>query len=109
MKTLFLIFCALMAAACGRSQTLVTNRYHLRSGTTPEWEEFETKTPHGTRLDLKFQSQKNSSESTLLIHQYNVKLEWQVQINGQKIGTLVLMEDPLVSNYRIPAALLKQG
>ncbi len=109
MKALILIFCVVMTTACGHAQTLVTNRYHLRSGTTPEWEEFENKTPHGARLDLKFQSQKNSSEYTLLIHQYNVKLEWQVQINGQKIGTLFLMEDPLVSNYRIPAGLLKQG
>jgi hypothetical protein len=109
MKAVSLIFCAVMMVNCGRSQTLVTNRYHLRSGTMPEWEEFENKTPHGPRLDLKFQAQKNSSENTLLVHQYNVKLEWQVQINGQKLGTLFLMEDPLVSNYRIPAGLLKQG
>jgi hypothetical protein len=109
MKLLVVILSTMVIATWGRSQTLVTNRYHLRSGATPEWEEFENKTPHGTRLDLKFQAQKNSSENTLLIHQYNVKLEWQVQINGQKLGTLFLMEDPLVSNYRIPAGLLKQG
>jgi hypothetical protein len=83
--------------------------YHLRSGTVAEWEEFEGKTPHGSRLDVKFQAKQNKSDATLLIRQYNVKQEWPLLINDQKIGILFLMEDLLTSTLRIPAGVLKDG
>jgi hypothetical protein len=86
-----------------------SERYHLRSGSVPEWEEFADKIPASNRLDLPFKAQRNGAEATLLIHQYNVKLDWPVQINGQKIGALFLMEDALISTYRIPAGALKDG
>jgi hypothetical protein len=84
-------------------------RYHLRSGSVAEWQEFEGKKPHGTNLTLRFQARKNPQEATLFIRQYNVKQEWPVQINGQKLGVLFLMEDPLVSIFRVPAGVLKNG
>jgi hypothetical protein len=111
MKVIGLISALLVTAGLGRAQSIEidSERYHLRSGVVAEWEEFENKTPASNRLDLRFTGQKNRSEATLLIHQYNVKLEWPVQINGQKIGTLFLMEDPLVSSLRVPAGILKDG
>jgi hypothetical protein len=96
---------------CGQSTAIVLDAesYHLRSGTVAEWEEFEGKTPHGSRLDVKFQGKRNPSDSTLFFRQYNVKQEWPVLINDQKIGILFLMEDPLTSTLRIPAGALKDG
>ena len=101
-----------LVAACAEAAEPViidSARYHLRSGSVAEWQEFEGKKPHGTNLTSRFQARRNSQEATLLIRQYNVKLEWPVQINGQKLGVLFLMEDPLVSTYRVPAGLLKNG
>jgi hypothetical protein len=111
MRTIGLVLISAVIAGCGLSQSIEidSEHYHLRSGTVAEWEEFADKTPASNRLDLRFNAQKNRSEATLLIQQYNIKLEWPVQINGQKIGTLFLMEDPLISNYRVPAGVLKDG
>jgi len=96
---------------CGHStaNVLDAKSYHLRSGAVAEWEEFEGKTPHGSRLDVKFQAKRNRSDSTLFIRQYNVKQEWPVLINDQKIGILFLMEDPLTSTLRVPGGVLKDG
>ena len=111
MRAFDVVLVSVLIAGCGQSQSIEidSERYHLRSGTVPEWEEFADKTPGSNRLDLKFTAPRNRSETTLLIHQYNVKQEWPVQINGQKIGTLFLMEDPLISSLRIPGGTLKDG
>jgi hypothetical protein len=107
MKVSGCILVLLATAALGRAQAIEidSERYHLRSGSVPEWEGF--KTPASNRLDLRFTAKKNQSEATLFVRQYNVKLEWPVQINGQKIGVLFLMEDRLVSSFRVPAGVLK--
>ena len=107
----FIIAAAVALTGCGQITATVLDgkSYHLRSGTGAEWDEFENKTPHGARLDLRFQGKRNGSEQTLLIRQYNVKQEWPVLINGQKLGPLFLMEDPLTSTLRIPAGTLKEG
>jgi hypothetical protein len=99
------------ALGCGRigANVLDLKSYHLRSGTVAEWEEFEGTTPHGSRLDIKFQAKRNRSEATLLIRQSNVKQEWPVLINDEKIGILFLMEDPLTATLRVPDGVLKDG
>jgi hypothetical protein len=111
MRSMGLILVLAGMTSVGRSQLLEidSERYHLRSGTVAEWEEFDNKMPASNRLELRFAARRNSSEATLFIHQYNVKLEWPVQINGRKIGVLFLMEDPLVASFRIPPDVLKDG
>ena len=104
-----LILATVVGCRQSTANVLDAKSYHLRSGTVAEWEEFEGKTPHGSSLDVKFQAKRNRSDSTLFIRQYNVKQEWPVLINDQKIGILFLMEDPLTSTLRIPAGVLKDG
>lgn len=109
MRIIAFILVVIAGFAHAQSIEIDSERYHLRSGTVPEWEEFADKTPAANRLDLHFTAQRNRSEFTLLIHQYNVKLDWSVQINDQKIGALFLLEEPLISTYRVPAGVLKDG
>jgi hypothetical protein len=104
-----LILATILGCGQGTANVLDAKSYHLRSGTVAEWEEFEGKTPHGSRLDVKFNAKRNRSDSTLFIRQYNVKQEWPVLINDQKIGILFLMEDLLTSTLRIPDGVLKDG
>src|SRR5262245_43931739 len=69
-----LIFVFLLTADAGAAvQSLDAKRYFLRSGNAPEWQEFEGKAPHGSRLDIRFMTQKNSAEATLFIRQSDVK------------------------------------
>ncbi|HZO83707.1 MAG TPA: hypothetical protein VFC26_00710, partial [Verrucomicrobiae bacterium] len=104
-----LVLATVLGCGQGTANVLDAKSYHLRSGTLAEWEEFEGKTPHGSSLDVKFQAKRNRSDSSLFIRQYNVKQEWPVLINDQKIGILFLMEDPLTSTLRIPGGVLKDG
>src|SRR6185295_6655091 len=90
-------------------RVLDSRSYHLGTPGQPEWQEFEGQTPYGKRLDLKFEAQANSSEATLFLHQRDVKLGWQVQLNGKRIGNLVTMETPLVNTLAVPANSLKDG
>ena len=83
-------------------QVINRSTFHLRSGSKPEWEEFAHKTPDGTGLVLHFTSETNTGEATLFISQDNVKLDWAVELNGQKLGALFLMEAPLVQTISVP-------
>ena len=104
-----LVLATVLGCARGAANVLDAKSYHLRSGGVAEWEEFEGKTPHGSRLDVKFNAKRNRSDSTIFIRQYNVKQEWPVLINDQKIGILFLMEDLLTSTLRIPDGVLRDG
>src|SRR5262249_2608052 len=41
--------------------------------------------------------------------QDNVKLDWAVEVNGKKVGTLFLMEAPLVHPLTVPPGALREG
>lgn len=84
-------------------------QYHLGVAGQPEWEEFASSAPHGTQLDITFAAQANATESTLLVRQRNVKTTWNVQLNGQRIGTLETLTQPLVRALPIRAGLLRDG
>jgi hypothetical protein len=83
--------------------------HHLRSGADAEWEEFAGKTPEGKRLDFRFKAEANKEEATLFIRQVDVKLDWNVELNGRKLGKLFLMEYPLVHSLKVPANGLRAG
>jgi hypothetical protein len=100
---------ALTSGHAADFQTLDARRYHLRSGTNAEWQEFASSSPHGKRLDVSFTSRKNSSEQTLLLWQDDVKLDWRVELNGRRLGSLFLMESPLVFALSIPPGSLRDG
>jgi hypothetical protein len=82
---------------------------HLRSGTTPEWVEFATAKPQGRELKLAFVSQSNREPCTLRLFQDDVKLDWPVEINGRRVGSLFLMEAPLVHSLTLPPGTLRDG
>ena len=82
---------------------------HLRSGGTHEWDQFASRMPDGSRLDLRFESERNIRESTLLVFQDDVKLDWRLELNGRRLGKLFLMEAPLVNAVAIPVGVLIDG
>ncbi len=74
-----------------------------------EWQEFEGKIPQGRRLDIKFAAQPDRNEDTLFIRQRDVKLNWNVELNGRQLGTLFPMEADLVQAFAVPAGALREG
>jgi hypothetical protein len=107
---LLLLFGAASAfAAAGELRTLDARRYHLRSGTNAEWEEFAASVPFGRRLDVGFEARNNATEQTLFIWQDEVRQDWRVELNGRRLGSLFLMEAPLDFALRIPPRALRDG
>ena len=103
---------SLLAAAASLSaqpRVLDAARYHLGTEGFPEWQEFVGKKPHGRLLEVRFESQRNEAEQTLLLRQHDVKQGWQIQLNGRRLGTLVAQETPLVHSLAIPAGTLRAG
>jgi hypothetical protein len=106
---LFLFGAAVATAAPAEQRTLDARRYHLRSGTNAEWEEFAASQPFGRRLDVTFEARRNATEQTLLLWQDEVRQDWRVELNGRRLGSLHLMEAPLDFALRIPPGALRDG
>ena len=83
--------------------------YYLGTPGFPEWEEFTGKTPHGRRLDLRFEAKANAIEHTLLLRQRQVKYRWSVLLNNKRIGWLQPVDTPLTLTLAIPPRALKTG
>jgi hypothetical protein len=83
--------------------------YYLGTPGFPEWQEFAGKTPHGRRLDLRFEAKANAIEYTLLFRQRQVKFRWPVLLNNKRIGWLQAADTPLTLALAIPPQTLKRG
>ncbi len=96
-------------AAALQTRSLDAHRYHLRSGTNAEWEEFAASQPFGRRLDIQFTATNNAVEQTLILWQDEVKLDWRIELNGKRIGSLFLMEAPLHFALPVPPRAFRNG
>ncbi|MGZ8898904.1 MAG: CehA/McbA family metallohydrolase, partial [Limisphaerales bacterium] len=101
------IFLASSAPAAA-IKPLVTETIHL-GGSTAEWSIFEGRAAHGSELNVKFEGAVNESEQTMFIRQDDVKQDWNVMLNGRKLGALFLAEADLVHTLPVPAQTLKDG
>lgn len=112
LRPLLTIIALLAPAVFGQvagPRVLDANQYHLGVPGMPEWQEFESSTPHGRQLEISFRATPNAGESTLLIRQRNVKTTWNVTLNGRKIGTLETLTQPLVRALSIPEGVMREG
>lgn len=78
---------------------------HLRNAGEREWSEFPGQADHSLRLN--FSTEAGASDQTLEITQYDVKLLWNVSLNGTVIGRLIQDEKRTTAYFSIPAAVLK--
>ncbi len=104
--------CVLAIPAIGvraAETTLIKAPVHLGTPGFPEWTHFEGSEPHGRQLDLEFESERNETEATLFVRQKDVKYPWSVKLNGKSIGNLDNMEVELVTPFKIPPDLLRDG
>lgn len=110
MKPLFLALGAALVCALAPAATIDSRRFHLGIAGQPEWDDFAASTPHGPQLELKFTAPAaNSEEATLLLRQSDVKIGWHVALNGQRIGVLEMLSQPLVRALPVKAGLLRAG
>ncbi|MBI2925800.1 MAG: PHP domain-containing protein [Verrucomicrobia bacterium] len=105
------LHCSLLSLVSGSEPARILDArvYHLGTVGQPEWRQFEGKTPHGQRLEVRFTAQANAREATLFLRQDDVKLDWFVELNGRRLGKLFLMEAPLVHTLPVPPGALRDG
>ena len=94
-----------------RSWRARTGRHHHHLGIPgdPEWKEFAGNPPDAKSLTLEFSAHANAAPATLLIRQRGVKLKWAILLNGRRLGSLALNEQPLRAAYPVPAGWLREG
>jgi hypothetical protein len=105
----FVLLATTRLAAAAAPLVISAERIHLGTPGSPEWDWFENDPARPGRLDLPFRATPNRGESTLLVRQDDVKQEWIVELNGQRVGNLFLMEADLTQTIRIPAGALRDG
>lgn len=93
--------------AADESKFIEPNLVHLRSRPEPEWSGFPEVAP--TQWKVTFSASKNSSESSLLLRQQDVKQSWAVSVNSKRIGELYRDENDMVTGLVIPSETLKDG
>ncbi len=98
-----------LAALAVELRVITPGPQHLGIAGLPEWEEFARSTPFGPQLELVFAASVNREEHTLLIRQRNVKTRWNVTLNGQRLGVLETLAQPLLLALAVPAGTLRDG
>jgi len=81
---------------------------HLRNGAEQEWSDFPEASPGG-KVEIAFDALKNGTEYTLLLRQQDVKQQWNVTLNGKRLGELVKDENDMTIAFAIAPELLKDG
>src|SRR5262245_17832601 len=112
MRSALLLLLALAPALSSFPQSprvIDARLHHLGTSGKPEWQEFIGKRPEGQRFDLRFQARTNLTENTLFIRQDDVKEEWNVELNGKKIGKLFQMEADLIQTLALPQGSIQDG
>lgn len=81
--------------------------HHLRLTNEPEWEEFVKSIPK-PELNARFQIDEKI-EHTISFVQYDVKQDWDVLLNDQKIGSLVTDGNKIRIYFQLKPSLLTVG
>jgi len=104
---IFLVLCVFSDSSRVLAQQLTVDGgwHHLRNSGSREWSEFP-ETAEAKNLRVSFTAQPNRDEHTLSFRQYDVKAKWNVELNGQLLGTLVEDEKDLISYLKIPPGVL---
>ncbi len=84
-------------------------RHHLGTPGDPEWSDFANDRAEGRTWQVRFSAEPNTDEATLFIRQRDVKLDWDVRLNGRTIGKLVTNEADLVHTLKVPSGALRKG
>lgn len=81
---------------------------HHRFGDQPEWAEYASD-PDGVEVEQSFQLERVPSAATIVIRQRDVKQQWQIVLNGHRVGELVQDENDQTLYLAVPEGALTAG
>ncbi len=103
------VLLGMLFSSFASAQTIFSDNkdYHLGTTSEPEWKGL--KAAPRKELILQFTAKSNNAEYTLACTQEDVKLAWVVKLNGANLGNLQEDENTMVTYFRVPAGMLKDG
>ncbi len=108
-RAAILIVFVIRPGSCFASETVIEPKLiHLRNGVVREWSDFP-EGPPGDKFEIAFNAQKNNAEQSLFLRQQDVKQQWNVLLNGKRVGELVKDENDMTIALAILPELLKDG
>lgn len=107
-KVMLLLLSCFVMEVSAQEQMLDSSMHYVSNGNTPEWEEFNNRSPV-KKLIIQFQAKENLTEQTLQLRQYDVKQSWQVLLNGNKLGNLVTDINDMLIYMAVPFKTLRSG
>jgi hypothetical protein len=105
-----ILVCALINSfvICNGQQAIEDSMHHVRNGQPREWSEFPINAKE-KELSIHFSSKVNTSDQTISLRQYDVKLDWRVVLNGLDIGSLATDENDMTIYLAVPPGTLRDG
>ncbi|HEY0744002.1 MAG TPA: CehA/McbA family metallohydrolase [Chryseosolibacter sp.] len=106
-STLLLLFCVTALPSTGQIK-IDPGFYHLRNTGPREWAEFPGEA-FAHELSLTFEVRSEEIPKTLSLRQYDVKLNWTIELNGQYLGTLHADEKDLMQYHIVDRSAVTIG
>jgi hypothetical protein len=89
-------------------QVIDEKLHHIRNGDAREWSDFPLQTSNSS-YEVTFKSEINASARTLCLTQTDVKQNWDIALNGSKLGRLHRDENPTIGFWTIPKSTVIDG
>lgn len=104
----FLLLLCMAVLPCVAQIKIDSGFYHLRNAEPREWSEFPVEA-FGKELVITFEVDHNSIPKTLSLRQYDVKLDWILELNGNTLASLYVDEKDLIEYHMLDRGFLKIG
>ena len=85
---------------------VIPGLHHLRSGVDREWAEFP-ENASGDSVSKQFSVKQPAGDWTLQVRQQDVKQNWEVVLNEQSLGKLVINENDMRIYLEVPPGLVR--
>ena len=81
---------------------------HLRDGIRQEWSTFPV-TAKDSVFKIHFDAQEYKKDAVISLIQTDVNHPWSLELNGKKLGNLVIDENRMTTYFPVPEAALKEN
>jgi hypothetical protein len=111
-RSWFFLFLVSLAVSAANQKSIAeiwseSGRFKIGNRSAPEWNEWMQLPFKEREFLVQFPAGEFNHETSLVLLQDNIKNEWEVFLNGQRLGLLFQLEYPLWISFKVPAGLLK--
>src|SRR5688500_11279413 len=101
----------LLVAPClviAQKKVIVNKTIHLRDGMRQEWSTFPVNAKDSI-LTFIFNADAFKANAVISLIQTDVSHPWTVELNGTRLGNLVIDENRMITYFQVPAGVLVEN